>query len=60
MRFAWRLRQFTSFKHDSRKKTTRALFIQRMVDEASAPPLAPMRSFIPEVGDKQRIVKPKG
>lgn len=63
---AWRLRQFSRFLSASRKTTTRALFIQRMVDEASGVrpkgpdlPYEPIRSFIPELGDKQRILAPK-
>ncbi|HEY3019592.1 MAG TPA: hypothetical protein VGJ32_05330 [Solirubrobacteraceae bacterium] len=56
---AWRLRQFTRFLARSRKTHTRALFIQGMVDEASRKPLAPMRSFVPELGDRQRILSPK-
>ena len=57
---AWRLRQFTRFMSSTRKTSTRALFIQRMVDEASRKPLEPIRSFIPEIGDRQRILSPKG
>jgi hypothetical protein len=56
---AWRLKRFSRFMAASRKTTTRALFMQRMVDEASRRPLAPIRSFIPELGDRQRILKPK-
>lgn len=63
---AWRLRQFSRFLSASRKTTTRALFIQRMVDEASGVrpkakdlPYEPIRSFIPELGDRQRILAPK-
>lgn len=56
---AWRLRQFSRFLAASRKNTTRALFIQRMVDEASRRPYEAIRSFIPELGDKQRILPPK-
>ena len=36
----------------------RALFIQALVDEAARRPHAPMRSFIPELGDRQRILAP--
>lgn len=56
---AWRLRQFSRFIASSRGKSTRALFIKRMVDEASRAPLAPMQAFIPELGDKQRILSTK-
>lgn len=55
---AWRLKQFSKFKAASRKTHTRALFIQSLVDEASRSPRARMRSFIPEIGDKQRILSP--
>jgi hypothetical protein len=55
---AWRLRQFRRFLSKTRKTYTRALFIWLMVDEASRKPLAPMRSFIPELGDRQRIRAP--
>lgn len=56
---AWRLRQFTRFKAKSRKTHTRALFIQVLVDEASVRPYDPIKSFIPEIGDSQRILSPK-
>lgn len=56
---AWRLKQFSRFMAASRKTTTRALFIKRMVDEAGAKPRTPIRAFIPELGDKQRILSPK-
>jgi hypothetical protein len=53
---AWRLRQFSSFLAKSRATYTRALFILRLVNEASRPPYEPMAAFIPELGDKQRIL----
>lgn len=56
---AWRLKQFSSFRSASRARTTRFGFIQGFVDEASRRPMARMRSFIPEVDDKQPIRKPK-
>lgn len=55
---AWRLRKYTRFLARSRRNTTRALFIQYMADEASAPPRMPIRTFIPELGDRQRIAAP--
>ena len=56
---AWRLRQFSKFMAASRKTHTRALFIQKMVDEAQKPPYPIMRSFIPELGDPQPIAAPE-
>lgn len=56
---SWRLRQFTSFRSASRATVTRFGFIQALVDEASRAPLAKMRSFIPEVDDKQPIAHSK-
>ena len=56
---AWRLKQFTRFRAASRARTTRFAFIQGFVDEASPKPLDKMRSFIPEIDDKQRIQRPK-
>jgi len=55
---AWRLKQFSKFLHASRASITRFGFIQRMVDEAGRKPLPKMRSFIPEIRDKQKIRKP--
>jgi hypothetical protein len=55
---AWRLKQFSKFMAATRKTYTRALFAQRLVDEASRKPLKAMRSFIPELGDRQRILAP--
>lgn len=52
---AWRLRQFKEFRAASRATVTRFGFIQRLLDEASRKPLAKMRSFIPEIDDKQPI-----
>lgn len=56
---AWQLKLFSSFKSASRARTTRYGFIQSLVDEASRKPLARIRSFIPEVDDKQPIRKAK-
>lgn len=56
---AWRLKQFTKFISANRKSTTRYAFIQGFVDEASRKPLTRMRSFIPEIDDKQIIRRPK-
>jgi hypothetical protein len=56
---AWLLKQYSSFRSASRARTTRFGFIQGFVDEASRPPLARMRSFIPEIDDKQKIQAPK-
>jgi hypothetical protein len=56
---SWRLKQFSKFKSASRKRTTRYGFIQSLVDEASRRPYPKMRSFIPEIDDKQPIRKPK-
>ena len=58
---AWRLKQFSRFMASTRKTgSTRAMFIKRMVDEASRRPLAPLRAFIPELRDRQRILPTKG
>lgn len=54
---AWRLRKFTSFLSATRGTVTRAGFVKRLVTEASKPPRAVMRSFIPEVRDVQPIAK---
>lgn len=54
---AWRLKQFSKFMHASRASITRFGFIQRMVDEASRKPYKRIRSFIPEIKDKQKIRK---
>lgn len=54
---AWRLRQFTRFIAATRETVTRAGFVQRMVEEASRPPRASMRSFIPQVRDVQPIAR---
>jgi hypothetical protein len=55
---AWRLKQFSKFMAASRANTTRFGFIQRMVDEAGRKPYGRIRSFIPEIADKQKIRKP--
>lgn len=55
---AWRLKQFSKFMSASRARVTRFGFIQRMVDEAGRKPYPRMRSFIPEIRDKQKIRKP--
>jgi len=55
---AWRLKQFSKFRSASRARTTRFGFLQTLVDEASRKPLARMRSWIPEVDDKQNVRKP--
>ena len=54
---AWQLKLFSSFRSASRARTTRYGFIQGLVDEASRRPLRKIRSFIPEVDDKQPIRK---
>ncbi len=54
----WRLRQFTRYMAISRNRSTAAEFILRMVDEASARPLARMPAFIPELLTKQPIADP--
>jgi hypothetical protein len=56
---SWQLKQFTSYRSASRARTTRFGFIQGFVDEASRPPYDRMRSFIPEIDDKQPIKKAK-
>lgn len=56
---SWRLRQFNKFMAASRKTTTRAGFVLRMIHEASNPPLAPIETFIPEVRDRQSIAQPE-
>jgi hypothetical protein len=56
---AWRLKQFSKFRSASRARTTRYAFIQGFVDEASRKPLSKMRSFIPEIDDRQKISRPK-
>jgi len=55
---AWRLKQFSRFRATSRAKTTRFGFIQSLVDEAGRKPYTKMRSFIPEIDDRQKIRKP--
>lgn len=52
---AWRLRQFSRFLSMPRSKYTRAQAALRLVREASAPPYAQMRAFIPELRDRQPI-----
>lgn len=52
---AWRLQQYSKPISAKRSKVTRAEFVAGMVDEASAPPMAPMNFFCPEIDDKQRI-----
>lgn len=54
---SWQLGLFSKFKSASRARTTRYGFIQSLVDEASRKPLRKIRSFIPEVDDKQPIRK---
>lgn len=56
---SWRLKLFTSYKSASRARTTRFGFIQGFVDEAGRKPFPRLRSFIPEVDDKQPIRKAK-
>lgn len=56
---AWRLEQFSSFRSANRNRGTDGEFVLRMVDEASRAPLAPMRAFIPELGEKLRIARPE-
>jgi hypothetical protein len=55
---SWRLKQFSRFLTISRAHSTRAQAALRLVKEASAPPLAPLKSFIPELTDRQRIAAP--
>jgi hypothetical protein len=55
---AWRLKQFSKFKSSNRAKGTRYAFIQGFADEASRAPLTKMRTFIPEIDDKQKIRRP--
>lgn len=55
---SWRLKQFTSFRAIRRSHANRAQAVAMLADEASAPPLAPMRLFIPEIDDRQRISAP--
>lgn len=56
---SWRLKQFNSFKAASRATVTRFGFIQSLADEASRRPLTRLRTFIPEVDDKQPIAPVK-
>lgn len=56
---SWRLKQFTSYKAASRARITRFGFIQSLADEAARAPLERMRTFIPEVDDKQPIMPSK-
>jgi hypothetical protein len=56
---SWRLKSFNRYHVADRAKTTRFGFIYSFVREASRKPLPPMRSFIPEVDDKQPIRKSK-
>lgn len=55
---SWQLKLFSKFKTASRARTTRFGFIQGFVDEASRAPQARIRSFIPEIDDKQPIRRP--
>lgn len=55
---SWTLKLFSSFRTASRAGTTRFGFVYSFVTEASRAPLPKMRSFIPEVDDKQPIRKP--
>lgn len=57
---SWRLRQYTSHRSADRARTTRFGFIYSFVREASRKPQPVMRSFIPEVDDKQPIRKSRG
>lgn len=57
---SWRLKQFSSYKAASRATITRFGFIQSFADEASRAPLERMRTFIPEIDDKQPILPSKG
>lgn len=52
---AWRLRQFSKFVAATRATTTRAGFVRRLIAEASSPPLARLRWFIPELRDVQPV-----
>lgn len=56
---SWRLKQFTSFKSASRARVTRFGFIQSLADEAQRAPYARLRTFIPEIDDKQPIAPVK-
>lgn len=56
---SWRLRGFSRYRASSRARTTRFGFIYGFVREASRPPYAAMRAFIPEVDDKQPIKRPR-
>lgn len=56
---SWRLKSFNSYRRADRARTTRFGFIYGFVREASSKPLPPMRSFIPEVDDKQPVRKSK-
>lgn len=56
---AWRLKQFSKFLHASRASVTRFGFIWRMVQEAGRKPYPKIRTFIPEIKDRQKILKPK-
>lgn len=56
---SWRLKQFTSFKASSRARVTRFGFIQSLADEAARAPFARLRTFIPEIDDKQPIAPVK-
>lgn len=55
---SWRLKQFSRFLAISRAHATRGQAVLRLVKEASAPPLAPIYYFIPELTDPQRIALP--
>lgn len=54
---AYRLRGFDRYLARSRADVTRAEFVQLMCDEASRAPFPPMRTFIPELEDKQPIAQ---
>ena len=54
---AWRLRGFSKYVAKSRARYTRAEFVKYLVDEASKPPLATMKAYIPELTDRQPIAR---
>jgi hypothetical protein len=55
---SWRLKTYRRFLAISRARATRAQAALRLIAEASAKPLTPIKYYIPELSDRQRIAQP--
>lgn len=55
---AWRLRLFASFRAWPRSRFTRAQAFRELVREAGSKPMPPIRAWIPELRDRQRVATP--